>query len=287
MVIKTMNVEPRGRFENLDLSEHEETHTRQGNVKLPKLAKSSQKERRYRRPAKLRNINAINVLRSYGLRNKVNETSIYSLVQILRQHEVKSLTPWGRAKAVKTAFYQLAMKSIEEQATNKALPFEERLILFPFTMNLSPKLLQQMEISKRPELTTCMEKIKKSLEKHINREVEIWFHIEMAPKAGKGKPHIQGAMLISRAEEKAAKQTLHFANGGHIARAVVFSLGKRQTMAKTDGLLYTDVNWASYSSKEQARTRLQFFDDNLFVASRGLNQRAKQLFEELREELKK
>jgi len=256
------------------------------------LRKSSQKFKPNRYKSTQRNVSAIDALRAWAKENKQSHYSIYSLSEVLFCLGHDNLTQWRYANKVKTAFYQLALRELEQAESNANKPDADKLRLVPFVLNLSHSLQQKMVDSKRKEVICCKDKITRSLEAALGRTVEFWFQYEMAPKAHTGKPHIQGAMLISMNEMKLARRAFHKVNGRVEAdfkrHAIRFRLKKRYEFAEQHGLLYADLNWASYCAKETGRVRLSFVDQEssrqakLVAVSRSLNSKTMLIYDELR-----
>lgn len=287
-----MDVKTGSDFENLERVDETVDGRREGKVNIEAVRKSSQKKQPKRYKSIQRNVNAIDALRAWAKDHKQSNYSIYTLSEGLFTIGHSELTQWRYANKVKTAFYQLALREQEQAESRLNKPEVEKLRLVPFVMNLSHSLQKKMIHSNRHEMTCCKDKITRALETALGRKVEFWFQYEMAPKANKGKPHIQGAMLISMSEMKLARRSLHKVNGKVDAdfkrHAVRFRLKKRYELATQHGYLFTDLNWASYSGKETARTLLTFVDQDIdgwgqvVAASRSLNGKSKLIFDELR-----
>jgi hypothetical protein len=283
-----MDVKSAGEFENLESV----GGRREGRLNIEALRKSSQKNTPKRYESAQRNLNAIDALRTTAKEKRLSHYSIYSLSEVLFSLGYEDLTPWRYASKVKTAFYQMALREVELAENSTKKPDGEKLRLVPFVFNLSHAIQQAMLNSKRPEVTCCKDKITRALNKATGRAVEFWFQYEMAPMANKGKPHIQGAMLLSMNELKLVRRALHKINGKVDANfkrhAIRFGLKKRYELASDHGFLFTDLNWASYCAKETGRTRLTFVDQNtdsagqVVAASRSLNGKSKLIFEKLR-----
>jgi hypothetical protein len=136
--------------------------------------------------------------------------------------------------------------------------------------------------------------LKTALNRSPDSPVEFWFQLEMAPKAANGKPHLQGSLLISIADEERIKQMFHKINGQvtlKFKRHAIRLLHKvRQRTASRKGLLYADLSWAMYCHKESAWVKRLYADQHtskmrqVFTASRSLNKQAEELYLKLREE---
>jgi len=282
-------------FENLDDGTEIVSYRRTGRVNTAALRKSSQENKPNRRNAIQVNVNAINGLRKWSLECKQSDYSIYSLAEVLYDLGYGKLTQWRYAKKVKTALHQLALRDMEKQDESSNKEEDDRLKLVPFVFNLSYSLQQKMLLSKRKEMTCCMNIINNALQREIGRKVELWFQYEMAPVGHQGKPHIQGSMLISIKEMKQVRRAFHRINGevddDFKRYAFRYRLKKRYELAEKHGFLYTDLNWASYCAKETARTLLTFVDQRLndwgrvVAESRGLNSKSRLTFEDLRSAL--
>lgn len=290
-VVKGMDAKSGSDFENLERVDGR----REGRFNIEALRKSSQNSKPNRYRSTRRNVNAIDALRAWAKENQQSHYSIYSLSEVLFSLGHEELTQWRYANKVKTAFYQLALRQMEKDEEQALQPDEDRLRLVPFSFNLSKELQQRLVKSKRKEMTRCMDIINRALKHALGRDVDIWFQYEMAPKANNGKPHIQGALLMKVAEEVRVRKAFHKCNGNVSVnfkkRALELSLEKREEWTEKYGLLYTDLNWASYCAKETARTLLSFVDQDIddwgkvVAVSRSLSSKSKLIFDGLRSTL--
>lgn len=295
MMVKGMGIKTRVDFENLDALSVAVDYRREGRANFAALHKSAQKNQSNRFKSKQRNVNAVEALREWGQKHIVNHYSIYSLSEELFNLGHDRLTEWRYAKKVHTAFYQLALRQMEKDDEQSSKPDEHKLRLMPFVLNLSDLFQKKMVKSKKAEMNYCWRRVTEALKKALGRSPEMWFQYEMAPKANKGKPHIQGAMLISIEEKDLVTQAFHKVNGKVDANfkryAFRLCLDKRLLWANQHGILYTDLNWASYCAKEAGMTRLVFADQDsdepakLVAQTHSINSMAKLIYEELRSSL--
>ena len=141
-------------------------------------------------------------------------------------------------------------------------------------------------------LRTPVVALKLTVKRTGNDPVQFWFNIEVAPKGGKGKLHLQGSLLISSGEEAKARKAMHKMNGvveiTFKSRALWFLQQKRLDTALQKGMLYADLNWAMYNHKENSIVKRFFADQHtgklrqVFTASRELNKKAEELYNQLR-----
>lgn len=258
---------------------------------LDKLRKLSQPHAARKNQTKRRTARIVTGLRDSGKAERVGAYSYSVLADLLNKSNVESLPEWRYADRNKTTMYQLAMGLIEAEQ-HESNSDKDRLRLIPFVFNLSDSIQQRMLNNKRNEVAECMAILSRDLTNRLKRNVDLWFQLEMAPTAARGKPHIQGALLLAESELKKARQVFHAANG-HVSlsfknRALMFCIKGRQSVATKNGLLYADINWSLYCAKETARTKILYSDQNqpmltnVVAASRDIKKAAKHLYESLR-----
>lgn len=288
-------------------------HKRISQFKIPEkkgnVCKYAKKERIRRYTEKQRITSILIALRDAGLHTVENDYSINviaSLLPVKDQLTAKGinsnkLPAWRFVDKNKTCFYQLVMRGIEEQDKNSEKPDDDKLKLVPFVFNLSDNVIKRVlnaaKSSKKSEVSLYKDEMTKALKTALNRSpdspVEFWFQLEMAPKAANGKPHLQGSLLISINEEDRIKKMFHKING-HVtsefkSRAIRLLQKVRQRTGSRKGLLYTDLNWAMYCHKENARVKRLYADQRtnrmsqVFTASRSLNKHAEDLYQKLRD----
>lgn len=265
-------------------------HRIAANVNLSKMRKSSEKYAARRTVEKARS-HAV----ALGLRDTAKSLSVdrYSsnVISNVSTHLNMNLPAWRATKHRKTVWYQLALGIEEEKQRQSNIPDKEKHTLVPFVFNLSSELQSRMRNSKRSDASALLTIITPKLEKALGRKVDMWFQVEMAPKASKGKPHIQGAMLISDKEHKKVRLALHALNGevskGFKNRALRLCVNGRKAVANKHGQLYSDINWALYCAKETAVTMFFYVDQDkpsltsVVVATRSLTSKAAALYKSL------
>jgi len=242
-----------------------------------------------------RTSNILQHLRDSAEEKKYGVYSIDTFIDLLppiEQDKNNKLPEWKNIGKNKLCFYQLAMQQIEEQENLIDKPDNEKLMLVPFVFNLSERLQQRLIRAKRTEASECNDLLKKTLKKHLNRNVDLWFHIEMASCGGKGKEHIQGSMLISRNEHTRVKQALRKmnseANADFRRRELRLRHKKRRSLEIKQGLMRTDINWAMYCYKEYGTVKITYLDQDRpqivepFSKTREIGRLAEKLYNELR-----
>lgn len=260
-----------------------------------KILKSSKSKRTFKHSKKACVASTLIVLRDNAKLEKEDDYSINRLLQLLPStdnNKDNRLPEWEYIGKQKLCIYQLAMRNIEEQEKLTDKPANKKLKLVPFVLNISDKAQNRIKGTKRSEAAECNDLLRKALKNDLGRGVDFWFHIEMAPNAGYGKYHIQGSMLISDHELEKAKKGLKKINGKADADwnryELRFRYDERQKVAKKHGLLFSDINWADYCSKEHSQVKILYTDQERkkllkpYAASRALNSQAKKLYCQLR-----
>lgn len=193
----------------------------------------------------------------------------------------------------KACLFQLAMADIEAEGEYK---------LVPFTFRPSHALSDRAAASKDGRATYLQERLKKSLERALNRRpVDFWFFLEMS-KAGLA--HLHGTILLTRGElltpsgQIKVKDAFHSINGDVAPafknRIVRLSYADRRKLFRERGQLYTDMNWALYGTKERGLTgwTLRTLDPDIeprrkrkriYSATHTVTRRGKEYFEALRD----
>jgi len=273
---------------------------RQQNIKMSMKRKKDtlSKKTGQSKWAKISRTSAILVcLRDSAERVKSGVYSIDTFLHLLppvEQDKNNKLPDWKSIGKNKLCFYQLVMQQIEEQEKLIDKPDDEKLKLVPFVFNLSERVQQRLIRAKRTEASECNDLLRKALKSSLNRNVDLWFHIEMASCGGKGKEHIQGSMLISENEHDRVKQALRKMNSEANADFRKFELRlrhkKRRSLTIENGLMRTDINWAMYCYKEHATVKVTYLDQDRsqivepFSKTREIGRLAEKLYNELRAE---
>ena len=285
-----MDIKPGAEIENPSERTGVDDYRIKGVVKLSKMRKLSEDYAARSTAEKARSSTTALALRDMGENLGIDRYSINAITHVLNHLNLK-LPAWRSNKNSKTVWYQLALGIEESKQQQSNIPDKDKLALVPFVFNLSSEFQKRMRGNNRSDTSALLTIISPVLKKALGRKVDMWLQIEMAPKAGSGKPHIQGAMLISDKEHKRTRLALHALNGevnrGFKNRALRFCCKGRKAVANKHGFLYSDINWALYSAKETNRTKLFFVDQDkpsltsVVAVTSGLRSKAAELYQSL------
>ncbi|WP_349432085.1 hypothetical protein Q9L42_004630 [Methylomarinum sp. Ch1-1] len=169
----------------------------------------------------------------------------------------------------KVFFYQLALENAEKRGGG--------LKLTPFTFNASNELVGAFYRQKTKKLADFLRDHITEALKGLNRPVEYYFVIETA---GRGKLHLQGAMLIAEPEQSLIRKALAKVNRkmttGEKRSFLEWGLNSRNETINAYGNLYATLNWADYNLKEYRRNMLGYSLKNVTASSAPMTRLAKE-----------
>ncbi len=241
-------------------------HKRAAQFNVTRLRKSSPQYAARNYGSKLRTARIAVGLRDIGKALHIDAYSYNVLEELIKNGNMERLPEWRYVGNTKSVMYQLTMGLVE--AEEKSVSCEHgRLQLIPFVFNLSDNFQRRMQASEKNEVAACLAILSRDLSRALRRPVDLWFQLEMAPKAAKGRPHIQGSIILAEKELKKARKVFHAANGNDVSpgfknHALRFCIRGRQSVANKNGLLYADINWSLYCAKEGGWTKVLYADQN-------------------------
>ncbi len=186
---------------------------------------------------------------------------------------------------------------------------------FPFSFNLSKQVINNPKFKANPA-GYLQDLILKNLKRKISGdEFYFWFTLESNSLFGDPniRPHIHGAILLTRRQLRAARKAFHTINGiqkkvaaikkfsrksniplsettisagDFVKREIQFSQIEWLEYIKSSGDVYTALNWGLYTTKHWVSDKLQWLGNKAHcAASEPLKRASRDFYERLRLEV--
>lgn len=292
------------------------------NSKKSKIAISAQEKQKIRGGKNLSIRDVVKAVIVSAKSKKEDHTCIYTLFTHLPKTQPNYLDPDSKKEQIplrlpqwkdtpiqlRSCMYQLAMVETEKNTEKELIPFT-----FLLSEDLSNKSIQQSVKANEEDRVSAetdylrkrlTDSLRRSLQREKGDSVKLWFSLEFAPKPSededgkmvtKGRPHIQGSILLFPHELKKAREAFYRLNkvesihdpdkcywlrwGYKCRQNLIHGLNG----VEKRGQLATNLNWASYNTKETSRGRWQFTGGRTNTsAAQSVKTRARELYNELR-----
>jgi len=230
----------------------------------------------------------------YSFNNSLPHTQLNYLDPESNKSRIPLRLPQWRDTPIQlqTCFYQLAMAETEQNTEKELIPF-----VFLLSQELTKSAQKNKDTNAQKNKAYAevsyirkrlIDSLRRSLTRSIGDEIDLWFSLEFAMKNNRGYPHIQGSILLYPQEHKEARKAFYKLNkiytDGDPEKDywLRYRDKKRKALFLERGQLATDLNWASYNTKELGSGKVFFTRDTTnTAATQKLKTHAKSLYGDL------